>query len=720
MKVNSLLAGLKIIITVILLFVFHHCSSSQSPDWEFQFFGRDIIGVSGDINTVVEDSRGVMWFGTENKGLLTYDGLRWKPITHIPGDTFGLSSNKILCLVAGKNSGEIYTCTSNGISVFENGTWKLNLLTGSQVLSMLYTPKGDIWAGTTNGLVQLEGTSGDSLWYFCPPSPSIPKTRNENAFHCLLLDPQNSNLLWVGSENGLKSFDIGSKTFTHHYNLPKWHNRLPEYQQFNIRELAFVGDTLYLGAAGSGGILAYQNNQWDQFLFNGGDPKAPYYGNYVTSICFVSRELFLVGTRTLLGRVNFQNGQIESLWHPQVSPLGRVLDIANARNSAIWLAGTKGVIKARAPTYKGELYRPVIGRIQVDGEDIPFLGDTVLHLNAGTNLSISFYSPNPVKPESIVYKYMLVGLDTTWNETAVGGVAQYNDLPRGIFNFQFEVVDTANLDFARGRNFAISSEKQWFQKPGIIVLLWFALFLILFVLVRFFSKMSERRTERKTALEKRAISAELTAMRSQMNPHFIFNSLNAIHHYILNSETERAADYLAKFAALMRGVLAQSKTRVISLQGEVETLEIYIQLEQIRFQKSFTYSLIVDPALKIDAIFIPPLLIQPYLESLLSDAAIRSGEGLSLQIHIQTLDDMVIVVTIEARHDSMPGMKPGLLSDTTPDKMQMLEERLKSLSILHKVNYYKEEVDLSSKEEINTGRRIVLYIPVLDASSLSK
>jgi len=107
----------------------------------------------------------------------------------------------------------------------------------------------------------------------------------------------------------------------------------------------------------------------------------------------------------------------------------------------------------------------------------------------------------------------------------------------------------------------------------------------------------------------------LKSMRSQMNPHFIFNSLNSVNSFITQNNEREANKYLSRFAKLMRQILDQSESEFISLTKEIEVLELYVQLEHDRFKDAFEYSFEVDPSIQPDLYEIPPMLVQPFVEN---------------------------------------------------------------------------------------------------------
>lgn len=117
--------------------------------------------------------------------------------------------------------------------------------------------------------------------------------------------------------------------------------------------------------------------------------------------------------------------------------------------------------------------------------------------------------------------------------------------------------------------------------------------------------------------QKRILTLEQDVLRTQMNPHFIFNALNSIKHYIINNEQKNAVYYLNKFSKLVRKILESSKLKEVSLQEELETMDLYMNIENIRFSNEINYSISVDENLDLSNIKVPPLVLQPFLENAL-------------------------------------------------------------------------------------------------------
>ena len=146
---------------------------------------------------------------------------------------------------------------------------------------------------------------------------------------------------------------------------------------------------------------------------------------------------------------------------------------------------------------------------------------------------------------------------------------------------------------------------------------WLFSLLSLIALFAFFY-LRERRirktTENKITKHQTLINLELHAFQAQLDPHFIFNSLNAIHHYILTTSTDMASLYLTRFSKLMRLMISNFNKEWITLGDELDALELYIQLEKLRFDEQFNYQLQVRPEVNQQLTLIPPLIIQPYVQ----------------------------------------------------------------------------------------------------------
>ena len=136
----------------------------------------------------------------------------------------------------------------------------------------------------------------------------------------------------------------------------------------------------------------------------------------------------------------------------------------------------------------------------------------------------------------------------------------------------------------------------------------------------------------------------MQALRAQMNPHFIFNSLNSINRFILQNNKAQASEYLTKFSRLVRMILQNSQASYITLESELDALKLYLELEALRFDHRFAYKVNVSKDLDIEVLKVPPLIIQPYAENAIWHGLMHKEEKGNLEIDILMEGDHITYV----------------------------------------------------------------------------
>ena len=201
-----------------------------------------------------------------------------------------------------------------------------------------------------------------------------------------------------------------------------------------------------------------------------------------------------------------------------------------------------------------------------------------------------------------------------------------------------------------------------------------------------------------------------------MNPHFIFNSLNSIENFMLRNEKLLASDYLNKFARLIRMILDSTRTHLVSFAKDMEAIQLYVDLEQLRFQQKFCFRLSVDPQLVNGDFSVPPMLIQPYVENaIVHGLAPCEKEKLHLSISAE-LKNNVIIYTIQ---DNGIGRKQSEFyrQQNKPEHksmgMQIARERI---NIFNREQQFKGTIniiDMTDQELQPEGTRVEITIKAL-------
>jgi tetratricopeptide (TPR) repeat protein len=151
--------------------------------------------------------------------------------------------------------------------------------------------------------------------------------------------------------------------------------------------------------------------------------------------------------------------------------------------------------------------------------------------------------------------------------------------------------------------------------------------------------------QKQAALQQHVTDLEMQALRAQMNPHFVFNCLSSINRFILKNETEAASDYLTKFSRLIRMVLTHSRQTFITLDEELEMLRLYLDMERLRFKDSFDYSIRFTNSIDAGAIYVPPMLLQPFAENAIWHGLMHKDGQRELEIEL-SVDDKTVTCMI--------------------------------------------------------------------------
>ncbi len=219
----------------------------------------------------------------------------------------------------------------------------------------------------------------------------------------------------------------------------------------------------------------------------------------------------------------------------------------------------------------------------------------------------------------------------------------------------------------------------------------------------------------KVAYEKELIELKMASLRSQMNPHFIFNSLNAIKLYIIDNEKENAVYYLNKFSKLIRKILATTREKEITLADEIETLKLYIDIENIRFSNEIQSFISIDKTLNINTIQIPSLILQPFIENAIWHG-LSPQKGLKkIDIDFEKEENTHLKITIA---DTGIGRKKS--NEINNQKIhkkdsigiKLTEERLNNFCKSFENDFSLGFIDLFDDTQASLGTKVILQIPL--------
>jgi sensor histidine kinase YesM len=215
----------------------------------------------------------------------------------------------------------------------------------------------------------------------------------------------------------------------------------------------------------------------------------------------------------------------------------------------------------------------------------------------------------------------------------------------------------------------------------------------------------------KNDLEQAVSVSELNILRLQINPHFLFNSLNSIKSYIIKNKIDEAADYLTDFSTLIRSILQKSKEQVVTLQEEIDTTLLYIKLEQLRFQHKFDFIYHISPEVDATHTMIPALLLQPYIENAIKHGLTNKPAKGTLSLAISQEGERVKIII----DDDGIGRKKAAELKYNSEGHQSLglkinEDRIKLLNKIHDWDIHYEMIDKVYPADEPSGTTVIIML----------
>ncbi len=430
---------------------------------------------------------------------------------------------------------------------------------------------------------------------------------------------------------------------------------------------------------------------------------------------YTDRELLKINAESLeLTAFNFQYGVKDpDFSHFSILPSGELL--FGGRNDIV-LANPAELQRNR------ELPAPYITEIQVQNKTRHYAalygGEPVRLKHWENYFSVGFSAKAFTLGNETRFRYRLAGFDD-WTEVSNRRFANYTNVPGGEYVFQLQ---------------AANNEGVWnetlLEIPVFVATAWWATWWfrgaallgiggLVYAVYRYRVDQVRRKARLKTEYEKKLAQVEMSALLAQMNPHFLFNTLNSIDSYIVKNESKKASEYLNNFARLVRLILQHSRSDYISLADELEALDLYLQMESLRFDNCFDYKIEVEESLRASSIEIPPMLIQPFLEN-----AIWHGlrhlqkEKCDGKILLKiTRDGDYLRCVVEDNgigREKSAALKAGK-NDNNHKKsmgMRITRDRIDLINKLRNVDAHVEIIDLKDDSGHAAGTRVELTIPV--------
>lgn len=372
----------------------------------------------------------------------------------------------------------------------------------------------------------------------------------------------------------------------------------------------------------------------------------------------------------------------------------------------IWLATNEGLISGPIEVFLNRIEPTfTIGQVKVNG--VPRV--SLSQLNYQENQLDIFFQTHFYKGlGDFVYEYRLLEQSEQWkSQTSQINKVSFLSLRPGNYTFQARV--------KYGNDYTPIQEMKFVINPPFWSRLWFLtlLFLLLSIGIYLLTRFFIQRVKKKQEMREKLVLSQLTALRSQMNPHFMFNVLNAVQGLIYDNQKTKASEYLGTFSDLMRKTLDSSDQSEITIAKELETIELYVGLEEARFEENtFFWSIEVPSDEDLSQYVIPSLILQPFIENAIKHGLMHKAGEKMLHLKISRHEDYWFFEIT----DNGVGRKQSALINSKIQRhrsfaTQALENRI---ALLNEVNNNRIKIEVQDLEYQGqaTGTRVVLQIPV--------
>ncbi|MBK9255972.1 MAG: histidine kinase [Saprospiraceae bacterium] len=385
--------------------------------------------------------------------------------------------------------------------------------------------------------------------------------------------------------------------------------------------------------------------------------------------------LALLDTSTGIVRKYTENDGLQGLEFNTAS-------FAKTEDGKIWFGGVNGFNLVDPALSVQDTFSPsplitdikVMNTHLVTDISIPYL-DNIRLTHDKNFVSFEFQSPNYSQTENIIYHYKMIGVDSGWVNNGTRSFVSYTQLKPGTYKFMVKSANSHHIWSAKPRILTIIISPPWYLTLTFMIAVTLScLWLLYFIIKERINTIKARENLKRTKLE-----AEMQALRSQMNPHFIFNSLNSINAFIVENKPNLASEYLTKFSKLMRFILENSKQEHISLEKEMEALRLYLLLEKIRFNDSFSFNIDIQADIDDSTVFIPPLIIQPFVENAVWHGLMHLDEGGLVTITVTAPSDDFLHISVSDNGIGRQKAKDLKTKESHKDRsygMQITKERI--------------------------------------------
>ncbi|EAZ96377.1 possible sensor protein [Flavobacteria bacterium BAL38] len=681
-------------------------------------FNNQLLFKDYFISSYLEDSEGNFWLTTFGKGIIFIPNLNVIEYTNnnlLDKDDLLRITKKGDELFFGGVKGNIYNLKQNKIQLVQSNFKKIEFLR--------YMPHADVFF--VNGLVYDNGLKSmlfdhsfnkydafqndknakirfvtrDGL-YSTSKSNWEYENENYNLRSYAVLEDVQSKTIWLGSSTGLEVLKNGKFIKITHQNQPIFCTSI-----IKVKNQIWV--------ASSFGVLVYEKDKLIKII----NKKSGLLANKAIKL-IVCDDVVYISSNEGLQQYNLKTKQFKNFTKVEGLLSSAVFDFEVVDNS-VFIITSKGLQKISFNDINSEashLPKIKIAEILINGFE-SVNSRTFFKPNENT-IEFTLFAISHKYRDQLKFQYQLEGYDAKWYTSDFSSnKIRYSKLTDGKYTLKLRSVYN---DFASDQistyQFTIESVF-WKTKEFIIIAVLLLLglsYLFYHLRIRFVVAKKNEEIE-KEKYKQELNKSKLVALKSQMNPHFIFNALNSIQEFIVLNKKELASNYLADFADLMRSYLQHSQEDTVSLSDEIETLDLYLKLEKIRFEEDFVFYIQCDTSIDKEQTYIPSFLLQPFVENAIKHGLLHQNRAKKLSVSFEKLSTYSI--KCEIQDNGIGRTASAKLNEKRKYQSFATKASQNRLELLNQSAEDKIELqifDLYDEQQQSLGTKVIVTIPIIN------
>lgn len=526
----------------------------------------------------------------------------------------------------------------------------------------------------------------------------IKELNNKRAYKCFY--DKDTETIYISFVDNFLKFDKNFKS----QNI--------QFDNKNIvgKDICKTSDETIWIATYNEGIIGFKNNQFFKKI----DLNNGLLSNVVLQLQSDAKNLWIL-TDLGVQVYNTENNSLKVKLNNKNTNIGGVKNIIIKENSLLF--ATQDAFFEMNKKSERKEYSPkeiYIKSVTINERDTVVLTNYNLPYHKN-RINFNFHVNGYFPAEELQFQYRLNGLNDNWIPLEKNTrFVNFNSLPSGSYTFEIRCKTLSDEKFVSTK-ITFKINRPFWLTWWFITLMALTAFGIIILFYR--NKLAIKEKKKELALKNAKFENELAVLKlenlkSQMNPHFIFNALNSIQEYIILNQKNLASSYLAKFADLIRAYLEHSSKGYITIREEIECLDIYLQLEKLRFEDKFEYTLHVIE--NNDHLKIPTMLIQPYVENAIKHGLLHKKDNRKLTISFELLSSQSMIKCI-VLDNGIGRVKANEMQNKKHNSFasEATEHRLELLNFGKEKKIGVEIKDLY-EDTIAIGTKVTLLIPILN------